>query len=426
MTTPKVRLLLLIVALLAVTGCPKVKPTPYQLGLKAYYSALLSGKTEESLNAAIVNLDAELKKSPADPGMLALRASSYLELLRLKAQDEKTYHGEYARSLFRDLRLLQTHADQSAAKLWLRPRLSTMAADAFLLRAESMPRETDARSRLIQSARQGAFYQLAADFYQHAWTAAQVEPSGDDADAQAAGLEKEKANARDGYANALSGVAKTRRVQGFREQARTLTQQVIDLLTTPELPAPTAPLTPGSLYAYSHTVLASQYQSMENLTKGSYLERVSLAETALREDFASRMLRSTADLSFSNDQISTRLQTYYAARTAQTRQLTATGGGDLPNQVVSFEMLPGPQYVIANFSAIVEYVSLRVGDTTVRVDLGDAIVPPAGATITIHSKVGTSQGLVRFLNRGSSLFATGNEVEVLAPGDNVIGTEIAQ
>jgi hypothetical protein len=431
MKTLKVRLLgplVLLAALLAVTGCPKIKPTPYQLGLEAYYSALLSGKTEQNLLEAVTKLNEQLKKSPSDPGVLALRASSYLELLRLKVQGERTFHAEYAENLFRDLQLLQTLADQTSSKLWLKPRLSTMAADAFLLRAEAMPVQKEPKSQLTQAAQQGALYQLAADFYQHAWTAAQVTPTGDHADTEATGLEKEKANARDGYTNALSGAAKTKRVLGFAAQARMLTKQVIDLVTTPPAtpPAPSAVPTPGSLYAYSHATLKSLYESMETSTIGNYPERVGFAEAVLREDLAARLLASTPDFSFTNEPISTRLLSYYAAGTARARQLEATGGGDLNKEMVSFDMVPGQQYVAANVNASVEYVSLKIGPAIVHVDLGNANVPPDGVTIMIHSKAGQSQDLVRFLNRSTPLFATGAEVQVLGPGGNVVGTVAAQ
>src|SRR5262245_57764001 len=166
MKTERVRLfgsLMLAASMLAASGCLKVKPTPYQVGLKAYYSALLSGKSEESLKTAIADLDKELAKSSSDPGLLALRASAHLDLLRLGVQKPNgTFDAERADRLFQDLRLLQTHAEEATAKLWLKPRLSTMAGDAFLLRAESLsrPPADDPKASLIQSTRQGAFYQL--------------------------------------------------------------------------------------------------------------------------------------------------------------------------------------------------------------------------------------------------------------------------
>jgi hypothetical protein len=445
MKTERVRLfgfLMLAASVLAASGCLKVKPTPYQVGLKAYYSALLSGKSEESLKAAIANLDKELAKSPSDPGMLALRASAHLDLLRLGVQKpERTFDAEYADSLFRDLRLLQTHAEEATAKLWLKPRLNTMAGDAFLLRAESLPPPPDANRKesLILSARQGAFYQLAADFYQHAWAAAQVQATGEDATAENIALAKEKDNARDGYVNAVSGISKTKRVLGFSKEARQLSHQAIGLLTTDSaaLPAPdpNKGLTPGSLYAYSHAILKTQYESIEVLTRGNYAERVSFKESALKEDLLSRMLQSKPDLGFSGEAIATQLLTYYGALTAQTKTLSATGGGNVNTEVVSFQLLPGAAYVASNVNAVVEYLTLAVGEDKVRVELNDVNVPPEGVSVTIHSRTGSSSGdspskLERFLNRSSSFFATGAQVQVLVPGDNpgdnVIGSVVAQ
>jgi hypothetical protein len=437
MKTQRLRVLapLALAALtLTLIGCLKVRPTPYQVGLKAYYSALLSEKTEESLKTAIANLDKEMAKNPSDAGMLALRASAYLDLVRLGVQKPGGgFDAQNAEKLFRDLRLLQTHAEEANAKLWLKPRVSTMAGDAFILRAESIPPATESKPSLIRSARQAALYQLAADFYLHAWAAAQIRATGDDAAAEGVGLAKEKDNARDGYVSAISGVAKTKRVLGFPKEARELTQLAIDLTTKDLPPSPTlhAGLTPDSLYAYPHAVLKTQYESMEVLTTGNYPERVGFAESALKEDLSSRLLHSTPDVTFTNEQIATRLLTYYAALTARVQDLSATGAGNINSEAVSFRLFPGARSVSSDVSAFVEYISLMVGEEKVRVDLDDAIVPPGGLSLTIRSRTGSpsgnsTHGLVLFLNRSNSFFAGGAEVQVLGPGENAIGSVTAQ
>jgi len=427
-----VGLLVLAAFLLATSGCWRVKQTPYQSALKGYYGALQSERSEESLKTAIANVDREISKSPTDPGMLALRAGGYLDLLRLGVQKPNpSFDASYAEKLFRDLRLLKTQTDQATTQHWLRPRANTMVGDAFLLRAESLPTETEPLQTLLRSARQEALYQLAADFYQHAWVAAQGQPAGENAAIEAAGLAKEMENARDGYVNAISGVAKTKRVLGFTREARQLTQQAIGLVTmgSAPLPAPALGLTPTSLYSYSHAMLQTEYESMETLTKGNYEERVSFAQSALKEELSSQMLKSVPDVNFENEQIARRLLTYYGALESRAQDILATGGGDVNAELVSLKLIPGARNVSSGVGAVIEYVSLVVGEEKVRVDLDDAPLVAGGLSLKIHSGTGSSANLpqerVRFLNRVSSLFAPGRQVQVLGPGENVLGTVVA-
>ena len=401
------------------TGCPKVKPSAYELGLKAYYQALLSETTEASLGEAIAGLDKELEKSPADPGLLALRASGSLELLRLGVQKPAgIFETAHAASLFRDLRLLQNLVDQAATKPWFRARVSTMAGDAFLLRAESLPEREGSRSILLRSIRQAALYQLARDFYQHAWTAAKTEETDqqgaeESAVANRTALQQEKGNARDGYVSAVAGLAQTRRILGFPQKALVLTTEVIRLLgsAAEELPA-AAGLTPKSLYAYTHRLLQTQYQSMGTLTTDNFAQRVGYAESELKEEFASKLLRSDpADLSFGDEEAAGGLLTHYATSTARAESVDLTGAGDPSTERLSFKLLPGQRYATAGVNASVPSLTLATGadqpGTSVPFPRRGRRVPPEGVEVTIQSGKGENQALTFFLGRTQALLPRG-------------------
>jgi len=135
------------------------------------------------------------------------------------------------------------------------------------------------------------------------------------------------------------------------------------------------------------------------------------------------------DLNFENEQIARRLLTYYGALEARAQDILATGGGDVNAELVSLKLIPGARNVSSGVGAVIEYVSLVVGEEKVRVDLDDAPLMAGGLSLKIHSGTGSSANLpqerVRFLNRVSSLFAPGRQVQVLGPGENVLGTVVA-
>jgi len=431
----------LFVFLLLPVSCVKVRRTPYQLGLNAYYAALVSGTSEETLNKAITDLNEQLANSPADPGLLALRASGQLDLVRFRSQNiqngsgiqngQDSFDTTHADKVVQDLRLIQNLSDQIDSGLWIRARLFTMIGDLFLVRAETLPQESETRLSLLRSARQEALYRIAADFYQYAFTAAQVQVTGTAAADESVGLTRERDNARDGFANALSGWSKTRRELGFNDDSLRLTQQAIPLLALPStpLPQPDAKRTTGTLYAYTHRVLQAHFESAETLTRGNYVDRVGFAEAALKEDLATRLLSNRWDMR--DEAISTRLLTYYAALTARASELQASGGGNVSNELFSFKLLPAGRYENAKVQGAVEYVSVKVGDVVTRIDLNDLILPLTGMLIHIHSGSVPASGDPTTerhisLNRRTSLFAAGSQMQILDPAGRIIGTVAAQ
>lgn len=421
----------LCTAVILASGCPKIKPGAYQLGLQAYYRALLGETSEESLQAAIAALNRHLEKNPSDAGMLALRASGHLDLLRLSLQRPGgVWNRNYAARLFQDLRLLQALSEQQGVPTWLRPRLHTMAGDAFLLCAESLRASNEPRSVLIQSVRQAALYRLAADFYQHAWAAAQVQPGGESGEADVSALNVEKMNARDGYVSALAGLGQVKRILGFEAEARELAKQTIALLVSPAaaLPAAEPGLSPRSLYAYSHALLKTQYETVEALTRGSFSERVAFAEAALKEDLASRTLKSEPeDVTFGDEPSAGRLLSYYAALSLRAERFEVRGAGDRVNEAVSLRLAPQGPYAAAGVAAFLEHVTLVSGSQKARVAV-PAAVPVSGMDLTIRTGQGATdaQSSVVFLGRTDALFAPGDAVRLLGPDDREIGAAVAR
>ncbi len=420
-----VPLICLVAVVLLTAGCPKVRPGAYQLGVQAYYKALLNETTEESLRAAIASLNRHLEKNPADAGMLALRASGHLDLLRLSVQRPGgAWNTAYAAELFRDLRLLEALTDQQPAPPWLRPRLHTMAGDAFLLCAESLRSGGDGRSVLLQAVRQGALYRLAADFYQHAWTAAQT-PT---AEAGAAASDREKSNARDGYTSALAGLAKVKRILGFEGEARDLAAQAIALLVSAAAPLPAAEtaLSPRSLYAYSHALLKTQYETVEALSRDSFRDRIAFAEAALKEDLASRILRSPPeDVTFGDEPAAARLLSYYGALSVRAERFEVTGAGDGGREAVSLRLIPDGPYAAAGINSFLDYVTLVSGTQKARVSL-QMPVPATGLELSIRTGPGQPGAQLLFLGRNSALFTPGDSIRLLGPDDREIGAAVAR
>ncbi len=415
----------LAAVVLVTAGCPKVRPGAYQLGVQAYYKALLNETTEESLRAAIANLNRHLEKNPADAGMLALRASGHLDLLRLSVQRPGgAWNTAYAAELFRDLRLLEALTDQHPVPAWLRPRLHTMAGDAFLLCAESLRSGSDGRSVLLQAVRQGALYRLAADFYQHAWVAAQTPV----VEAGAAASDLEKNNARDGYTSALAGLAKVKRMLGFPAEARNLAGQAIALLVSPaaSLPAPDTALSPRSLYAYAHALLKTQYETVEALSRDNFRERVAFAEAALKEDLASRILKSPPeDVTFGDEPAAARLLSYYGALSVRAERFEITGAGDSGSEVISLRLIPDGPYAAAGISSFLDYVTLVSGTEKARVSL-QMPMPAAGLELSIRTGQGRPGAQLLFLGRNSPLFTAGDSIRLLGPDDREIGNTVAR
>jgi hypothetical protein len=422
---PRRSRLWLAALVLLTAGCPKVRPGAYQLGVQAYYKALLNETTEESLRAAIAGLNRHLEKNPADAGMLALRASGYLDLLRLSVQRPGGgWNTAYAAELFRDLRLLEALTDQQPVPPWLRPRLHTMAGDAFLLGAESLRRGSDGRSVLLQAVRQGALYRLAADFYQHAWAAAQA-PT---AEAGAAASDLEKNNARDGYTSALAGLAQVKRILGFQAEARNLAGQAIALLVSPaaSLPAPDAALSPRSLYAYPHALLKTQYETVEALSRDSFRERVAFAEAALKEDLASRILKSPPeDVTSGDEAAAARLLSYYGALSVRAERFEIIGAGDGGNERISLQLMPAGPYAAAGIQAFLDSLTLVSGTQKTRISL-QVPVPATGLELSIRTGEGPSDARSLFLGRNSPLFTPGDSVRLLGPDDREIGASVAR
>jgi hypothetical protein len=415
----------LVALVLLTAGCPKVRPGAYQLGVQAYYKALLSETTEESLRAAIASLNRHLEKNPADAGMLALRASGHLDLLRLSVQRPGgAWNTAYAAELFRDLRLLEALTDQQPAPPWLRPRLHTTAGDAFLLCAESLRGGGDGRSVLLQAVRQGALYRLAADFYQHAWAAAQT-PT---AEAGAAASHLEKSNARDGYTSALAGLAKVKRILGFEAEARDLAAQAIALLVSAgaPLPTPETALSPRSLYAYSHALLKTQYETVEALSRDSFRDRIAFAEAALKEDLASRILKSPPeDVTFGDEPAAARLLSYYGALSVRAERFEVTGAGDSGREVVSLRLIPDGPYAAAGIHSFLDYVTLVSATQKARISL-QMPVPATGLELSIRTGQGQPGAQLLFLGRNSPLFAPGDAIRLLGPDDRQIGAAVAR
>ena len=199
---------LIMIAALSLSCVVKVKPTPYQRGLKAYYGALLSKSTQEELRLALTGLERELKLAPADVGLLSLRASTNLELLRLDVQGGGTNFSSQAALLLRDLRLLQSLIDQNGNQPpWVGARIYTMTGDVMMLRAIALGNSADICANLQAS----GLFRLAADYYLHAGSVARsTEAALKGKEQESLNLPavlKEQANARDGYINGLGGLA---------------------------------------------------------------------------------------------------------------------------------------------------------------------------------------------------------------------------
>ena len=131
-------------------------------------------------------------------------------------------------------------------------------------------------------------YQLAGDWFLHA-SAVAGQLLADSEPLNKPGLNRELDNARDGYVNALSGMAQSERFLQLSNNARDHLTAAQNLLAT-AAPLPNAggiPPSPSSFYAYPHSRLAIQARALEELTSYNIPSRIQLRGTAIKEEIAS-------------------------------------------------------------------------------------------------------------------------------------------
>lgn len=430
---------------LLVVGCVKVKPSPYQRALQAYYQELLSGTSETSLNRAIDGLNQRLRDNPADAGMLMLRASARLELIRIGLQGpDRRFSDEQAVALGRDLRLIQTLLDQPGSHPpWLAPRTYTVTGDLMLLRALAVPSAAGAEN-VHNNILRLELYQLAAQFYMHGASGASqaesaVRGNKDLEIAHLAAITKEKANATDGYVNAIGGMAQSEEFLGLRERTQSHLLEAGGLLTDPtSFPQVTKPtLTPKSLYSYPHALLAQLARASESNPLTSFADRMRFAELALREDIAAAMLsepiRSISASSFPDVES---VASYFSSLTLRVDSLEVAGQENVATEKVSFTLRPDLLYSTQDVQAEVPFLTLTVDNEGVVVRLPKQaaseqpsrfLLPPQGISVTIHSSSGNpvADSETRrqyFLGRKSSFLQRGRRLVIKGPADNVLGS----
>jgi hypothetical protein len=429
-----------------VAGCrASIKPSPYQVALKSYYRTLLSGATDEGLKASIASVTQNLQNSPADAGLLALRASARLERIRLGVEAKPdSFDDVLAAELFSDLRLLQNLLDQAGNHPpWLPARVFVSMGDAIALKCLAMPKG-EGQAKIHQNIVQRAMFRLAADYYLHAAALAGQAESDIKGNTELEGLHlpgirRELANARDGYANVTSGMAQSEEFLRQIEAARQHLEEASALVTetTAFPPAIKVPLTPRLLYRYSHRSLALQAEALETLAFPNPAEQLGLAQLALKEDLAARLLSNPVEPVRPSDlAIVSRIAAYLNATTSQRAPLAITTG-DVNSEKISFTLRPDPLYSALKIPAPIPWLTLHIGEERFPIPFSNskAMLPsfmrPEGIAIAILTRKGTpsfdqQKGVEHFLNRDAPVLSRGKTVTVRGPGDNLIGTAMVE
>lgn len=296
---------LLVASVLFAASCRvRIKRSPYQVGLQAYYRSLTSGTSESALDEAINKLNKEIEKYPTDTGLLALRASGYRELLRLKVGEAgQSFDPKLAEQLIRDLRMLNNLAVQSEnTPPWIRPHVYILVGDLLLLRAAAFKPESGAEIEKLRQIVLTALYRLAADFYIHAGQASSVAlQAGENDVKKKLGLQRELIAAREGYINSLDGMAQSELFLGLKARAKQHLERARELLVdsgkTPFPPhikeTSSCILTPRSLYSIQHQILAIQTRALAAIDAGGVDPSHKLSpepyELALKEEIAARI-----------------------------------------------------------------------------------------------------------------------------------------
>jgi hypothetical protein len=424
---------------LLVIGCVKVRPSPYQLALERYYRGMLRGSTATELRAGIDGLTEDLRKDAADPGLHMLRTTARLELLRLGAQaSPPTFDSKAAAAFFEDLRQTQSLLDQVGdAPLWMRTRIPTMFGDALLLQGIALSgsaaeaAEARARRQIVLL----YLYRLAGDwFLQAGASAAQslTDIKGKDSELlQRPGISRELDNARDGYLNALNGMAQSELFLRLPDSAREhLTTAQSLLTTTPDLPKAAGALSLSSLYAYPHNLLAIQARALEALTPQENIPaRFQLRGTALREEVAVRLLSNPmqavdpANLTDANV-----LALYLSSLTLEVANMQPNATGDAKTETVTFTLRPNALYRGAGIPAPLPLLDVQVGDEKRILRFPATTLAPfsvpaadAGVSITIATGAGVDTPPTKFfLRKAAPVLVSGKMILIKGPGDYTI------
>lgn len=414
--------------ILSAPGCVKVRPSPYQIALARYYHGLLDGASETTVNAVILDLTEDLKKNPADSGLLLLRTSARLESIRLGFQKDQAFHGDRAQAFFEDLRLLQTLLEKPGDRpAWLAPRVQTMFGDAVLLQTQALPGQTQAAA-VRQTILQMQLFRLATEAYVRAgaMAAASAKTAGVPQD-QLLALMKEGDKARDGYVNALTGLAQTELFLRLTEAGK---GHLVDALATTSggsfPPASAVSTGTGELDSQVHTLLSQQLAALETLTPetpADYPARIEFALSALREEAAARLLSNPIQIvSATTLPACTRISLYLAGLALAPSVISFDGTGNLATENLAVTLKADPLYSEAAILARVPFLTLQAGTDSFTVRLKDKsfLIPKEGMRLTIQTRSGTNvvtpQAASYFLGQGTAILTKGKPISLTGPG----------
>ena len=427
------------------TACTRVEPNAYQKALEIYYRNQLGGPDKSRMQQVIAELDEDLRKSPTDSSLLALHAESYLQLIRLGIESANVTDVE-VRQLLHDLRLMQEMLDQprSDAPPWLGPRIYSTVGDVLLLTAESFRQGEPQQNVPIYVLKTG-MYQLALDFYLIAGQLAKEAGAGlrDDKDREALHgpmVKREMTNALDGYVNALSGLAASEQFLGLQEKAHSDFMAANSLLNGAPFPPEKTEdnHVAKSLYPGPHQLRADLASFLQTDSLVDYLERAKFSQVALRARIASVLMAgnlSGANAVDLNKEIAV-VSSYLSSETVRAT-LTVEGAGDLEKEKVTIRLKPRALYGNQNVLPNLPFLQVSVGDQRHSVRLADStsdtgepafpIVPATGLSISICSRSGASSvelvdNAQYFLGRSSPLLKKGDELRIIGPAGNVIGS----